>query len=159
MAFAEGGCDCGKIRFRMLDAPLVVHCCHCRWCQRETGTAFALNAVVEADRVQLLGEAPEPVEMPSASGKGQTILRCPACRVAVWGHYHIGPGPKANFIRVGTLEDPNVCPPDVHIYTDSKQSWIVIPEGVDQFPGFYSGRDIPRIYGEDGAARWKALRG
>ena len=156
-AGSEGGCACGKVRYRLLDAPFVVHCCHCKWCQRETGSAFALNAVIEAANVELLGEAPEPVKMPSASGKGQTILRCPSCKVAVWSHYHVGPGPKANFIRVGTLDNSECCPPDVHIYTESKQGWVVIPEGAEQYPGFYPGRDIPRLYGPEGAARMKAL--
>lgn len=158
-AFAEGGCDCRKVRYRLHDEPLVVHCCHCRWCQRETGTAFALNAVIEADRVELLGEAPERIDTPSNSGKGQTILRCPSCKLAVWSHYHVGPGDRASFIRVGTLDDPTLCPPDVHIYTDSRLPWVIIPEDAERFPGFYSGKDIPRLYGETGAARWKALRG
>jgi hypothetical protein len=157
MAFAEGGCDCGKVRYRLNRRPFVVHCCHCRWCQRESGSAFALNAVVEASEVELLGEAPERIDNPSNSGKGQTFLRCPHCKVAVWSHYHIGPGDKAMFIRVGTLDDPDLLPPDVHIYTASKQPWMTLPEGAEQFEAFYSGKDMPRLYGEDGAVRYKAL--
>jgi hypothetical protein len=84
-------------------------------------------------------------------------LRCPRCKVAVWSHYHIGPGDKASFIRVGTLDDPGLLPPDVHIYTASKQAWVTIPEGAKRFPGFYAGKDIVRIYGEDGAARYRVL--
>ena len=155
----EGRCDCGKVRYRLLAEPIVVHCCHCRWCQRETGSAFALNAVIEADRVELLGAAPERVELPSASGKGQSVMRCPQCRLALWSHYHVGPGDRASFIRVGTLDEPDLCPPDVHIYTASKQPWVVLPEGAEQHEAFYPGRDVPRIYGEAKAARMKALRG
>lgn len=154
----EGGCDCGLVRYRMRGRPYVVHCCHCRWCQRESGTAFALNAVIESERVEILGEAPERVDTPSASGKGQAIFRCPACRVAVWSHY-AGAGEKSRFVRVGTLDDPDSCPPDVHIYTSTKQPWVILPEGVKRFEGFYSGKDIPAIYGEEGAARWAKLRG
>jgi hypothetical protein len=157
-AFGEGGCDCRKVRYRLLEAPYVVHCCHCSWCQRESGSAFALNAVIEADRVELLGEPPQRIDTPSASGKGQAIFRCPHCNVAVWSHY-AGVGPRANFIRVGTLDDPATCSPDVHIFTADKQPWVVIPEGAEQFTMFYSGKDVVRIYGVDGAARWKALRG
>lgn len=153
----EGGCDCGKVCYRLMDRPFVVHCCHCRWCQRESGSAFALNAVIETDRVELLGDMPERIDIPSASGRGQAILRCPSCKVAVWSHYG-GAGDKASFIRVGTLENPDRCPPDVHIYTDSKQPWVVLAPGTPQFPEFYSGRDVVAIYGEAGAARWKALR-
>ena len=154
----EGGCTCRKVRYRLTSEPIVVHCCHCRWCQRETGTAFALNAVIEADRVELLGEAPERIDTPSQSGAGQAIFRCPTCKVAVWSHYG-GAGEAASFIRVGTLDDPDSCPPDVHIFTASKQPWVVLPEGAEAFEIFYSGPDVMRLYGNEGAARWKALRG
>lgn len=154
----EGGCACGQVRYRLASDPIVVHCCHCRWCQRESGTAFALNAVIEADRVELLKGTPERIDTPSASGKGQAVFRCPACKVAVWSHY-AGAGDKANFIRVGTLDSPDACPPDVHIFAASKQPWMALPDGAESYPVFYSGKDVLRIYGEDGAARWKALRG
>lgn len=153
----EGGCTCGKVRYRLTGEPIVVHCCHCRWCQRESGSAFALNAVIEAERVELLGEPPERIGTPSASGKGQAVFRCPECKVAVWSHY-AGAGSKAAFIRVGTLDDPDACPPDVHIFTESKQPWVVLPDAAKQFAIFHSGKDVLRIYGDDGAARWKALR-
>lgn len=154
----EGGCDCGKVRYRLTSAPIVVHCCHCRWCQRESGASFALNAVIEADRVVPLGEPPERVVNPSASGRGQPIFRCPDCRVAVWSHYG-NAGDKANFIRVGTLDNPDACPPDVHIFTQSKQPWVVIPAGAEAYEVFYAGPDAARIYGEQGLARWRTLVG
>src|SRR5262249_19018848 len=121
----EGGCDCRHVRYRMTSAPLIVHCCHCRWCQRESGASFALNAMIESDRVQLLGQEPELIDTPSASGKGQKIARCPRCRVAVWSHY-AGGGPIFRFVRVGTLDNPDLLPPDVHIFTSSKQPWVVL---------------------------------
>lgn len=154
----QGGCGCGKVRYALRDAPIVVHCCHCRWCQRESGSAFALNAVIEADRVELLSGAPERIDTPSESGRGQPILRCPECKVALWSHY-AGAGEAASFIRVGTLDDPDACPPDVHIFTRSKQPWVVLPEDAEAFEVFYSGEDVPRLYGAEGAARWRALRG
>lgn len=154
----EGGCSCGAVRYRLLSEPIVVHCCHCSWCQRESGAAFALNAVIESDRVEQLGEPPQRIETPSASGKGQAVLRCPACRVAVLSHY-AGAGDKAAFVRVGTLDEPGAYPPDVHIFTESKQAWVALPGGAEQFAVFYTGKDVVRLYGEDGAARWKALRG
>jgi hypothetical protein len=157
MATHEGGCACGEVRYRLGSEPIVVHCCHCRWCQRESGTAFALNAVIEAERVELVSGQPERIDTPSASGKGQPVFRCPTCKVALWSHY-AGAGDKADFIRVGTLDDANTFPPDVHIFTESKQPWVVLPEGAEQFPIFYSGKDVMRIYGEDGAERWRALK-
>lgn len=132
----EGGCDCRKVRYRMMTPPLFVHCCHCRWCQRETGSAFVLNALIEADRVELLQGTPDVVLTPSASGKGQKIARCPLCRIALWSNY-AGAGDRLRFVRVGTLDDPDRLPPDIHIYTASKQPWVVLPEGALVFEGYY----------------------
>lgn len=132
----DGGCDCLHIRYRMTTAPLFVHCCHCRWCQRETGASFALNAVIEADRVLELGAVPEIVDTPSQSGKGQKIARCPRCRIAVWSNYG-GAGPVVKFIRVGTLDNPDQLSPDIHIFTQSKQPWVVIPDSTPAVPAFY----------------------
>lgn len=122
----EGGCTCRAVRYRMTPPPLFVHCCHCRWCQRETGASFALNALIEADRVIHLAAEPELVATPSQSGKGQQIARCPRCRVAVWSNY-AGLGAALRFVRVGTLDHPDRLPPDIHIFTESKQPWVVLP--------------------------------
>lgn len=124
------------IRYRLETAPLFVHCCHCRWCQRESGASFALNAMIESDRVSLVGAAPELVHTPSASGKGQHIARCPVCRIALWSHY-AGAGPVVSFVRVGTLDNPDMLPPDVHIFTASKQPWVILPESVPAVPEYY----------------------
>ena len=132
----EGGCACGAVRYRMTSRPLFVHCCHCRWCQRETGSAFVLNAMIEADRVQVLKGQPQAVMTPSNSGKGQKITRCPDCKVALWSNYARA-GDALHFLRVGTLDDPDRVPPDIHIFTDSKQPWLILPEGTPAYPGFY----------------------
>jgi hypothetical protein len=132
----EGRCTCGQVRYRMTSKPLFVHCCHCRWCQRETGTAFALNALIESDRVELLAGAPESVDIPSNSGKGQKVARCPSCRIALWSNYG-GGGDKLRFIRVGTLLDPDRLPPDIHIYTQSKQPWVVLLPGAVAVDAYY----------------------
>jgi hypothetical protein len=133
---AEGGCDCKLIRYRLESTPIFVHCCHCRWCQRETGASFALNAMIEADRVTHLGAEPELVDTPSASGLGQKIARCPQCRIAVWSHY-AGCGPVIKFVRVGTLDNPDLLPPDVHIFTASKQPWVTLPDNTPAFEEYY----------------------
>jgi len=132
----EGGCDCKAVRYRMESAPIIVHCCHCRWCQRETGASFALNAMIEADRVTNIGLEPEVVDTPSESGRGQMIARCPTCRVAVWSNY-AGSGPVLKFVRVGTLDDPDLLPPDIHIFTQSRQPWVVIPSDTPSVPEYY----------------------
>ena len=132
----EGGCDCRAVRYRMETPPLFVHCCHCRWCQRESGASFALNAMIEADRVSELGQMPQIVSTPSASGSGQLIARCATCKVALWSNY-AGAGPLVKFVRVGTLDNPDLLPPDIHIFTASKQPWIVLPQGTPAVPEYY----------------------
>ena len=130
---------CDDVRYTMTSEPLFVHCCHCRWCQRETGTAFALNALIEADRVVLTRGSPEAVQTPSASGRGQKITRCPRCRVALWSNY-AGGGDAVRFVRVGTLDEPDRVPPDIHIYTSTKQPWVLLPAGTPAVPGYYDRR-------------------
>jgi hypothetical protein len=134
--------------------PLFVHCCHCRWCQRESGSAFALNAMIETDRIALLAQPPELVDTPSASGKGQKIARCPRCRVAVWSHY-AGAGTAVAFVRVGTLDQPDRLPPDIHIFTASKQPWVVIPPGATAVPEYY---DLQQHWPAESIERRTALR-
>ncbi|GAA4857013.1 GFA family protein [Luteimonas vadosa] len=135
----DGGCTCRAVRYRLRSAPLVVHCCHCRWCQRETGSAFAINAMIETGRVERLQGEVETVPVPSESGKGQRIARCPDCRIALWSHYP-GGGPEIAFVRVGTLDDPDALPPDIHIHVGSRQPWVALPEGARAFDAFYDPR-------------------
>jgi hypothetical protein len=133
---SDGGCSCRFVRYSMITKPLFVHCCHCRWCQRETGASFALNALIEADRVQLLEGEVEVVNTPSNSGKGQKISRCPMCRIALWSNYG-RTGDNVRFVRVGTLDEPDRFPPDIHIYTASKQPWIVLPPNTPAVAEYY----------------------
>lgn len=138
----EGGCTCRALRYRMHGAPMIVHACHCTWCQRETGTVFALNAVIEADRIELLEGEVEVVDTPSESGRGQKIARCPRCRVALWSNYPTG-GPGIRFVRIGTLDQPARFPPDAHIYAASKQPWLVLPaDGAPVFGAFYDPKAV-----------------
>jgi hypothetical protein len=138
---SDGGCTCRAVRYRMAGPPLIVHCCHCRWCQRESGAAFAQNAMIESDRITLLQGQVEVVPTPSASGRGQRISRCPECRIAVWSNY-AGSGEVLRFVRVGTLDEPDRFPPDVHIFTASKQPWVPLPPGVPAVSEYYKASDV-----------------
>ena len=149
----EGGCDCRFVRYRMTDRPLFVHCCHCRWCQRESGASFALNAMIEADRVELLSGEPAAVLTPSQSGRGQRISRCPKCQLALWSNYG-GGGDLVRFLRVGTLDDPDSFPPNVHIFTASKQPWVVLPPGTPAVEEYY---DYKALWPRESIERREAL--
>ena len=150
----DGGCTCRQVRYRLSGTPLIVHACHCRWCQRETGTAFALNALYEANRVTHLAGEPDLVVTPSQSGKSQRIARCPACRVAVWSNYPQA-GPAVRFVRVGTLDEPDRLPPDIHIFTSSKQPWLALPPGAKTVPEFY---DPASTWSAESLERWSLIR-
>src|ERR1700722_4731233 len=132
----EGGCTCRHVRYRMTSKPLFVHCCHCTWCQRETGAAFALNAMIETDRLTLLQGDITVIDTPSNSGKGQRISRCPKCAIAVWSNYS-GAGEAISFVRVGTLDEPARLPPDIHIFTATKQPWLTLPAGAPAVMEYY----------------------
>lgn len=153
--FAAGGCARKKVHY-LLMAPFLTHCRHCSWRQRETGSAFALNAMIETSRLKVEGAAPDLGLTPSASGKGQKIARCPACRVAVWSHYATL-GAKLAFIRVGTLDDPSLAPPDVHIFTSTKQPWVILTAGAKAYAEFYSAADRERMMGPERFQRRAAL--
>ena len=143
--FFDGGCACGHVRYRMKSRPLIVHCCHCSWCQRQNGSAFAVNALVEADRVHLLQGDVVDIEVPSPSGKNQKISRCPKCQIAVWSYYLVfygGIGDLVRFVRVGTLDEPGRLPPDVHIYTSSKQPWLPLPPDSLAVEEYYVTQDL-----------------
>ena len=149
----EGGCTCRAVRYRFAVQPMFVNCCHCRWCQRESGSAFAVNAMVETERLEIVAGTPETVDTPSNSGKGQQIVRCPTCRVALWSHY-AGAGTKIAFVRVGTLDEPDRLPPDIHIFTASKQPWVVLPPDKPAMEEYY---DREKYWPAESLARRRAI--
>ena len=153
---ASGHCTCSAVSYRIEVAPIIVHACHCRWCQRESGTAFALNALIERDRLQLKqGEdALEEIATPSASGKGQRIVRCRHCKVALWSHYP-GGGAAVAFLRIGTLDTPDAFPPDVHIFTSTKQTWFELPADAAAYAEFY---DPEMVWNDTQRARYHAAK-
>jgi hypothetical protein len=139
MSVREGGCSCGAVRYRLASEPMFVHCCHCLNCQRQTGSAFVINLLIEADRVELLAAEPEAVDVPRDDGSAQRIYRCPDCRVAVFSEYG---GPAVKFVRGGTLDQPASVAPDVHIYTRSKLPWVTLPESVPAFEVYYDSKTL-----------------
>jgi hypothetical protein len=135
----EGGCACGAVRYRLTSDPLFTHCCHCLNCQRQTGSAFVINLLIEADRVQMLAEEAEPVDVPRDDGSAQTIWRCPTCQVAVFSQYT---RPEVRFVRGGTLDEPSSVEPDVHIFTKSKLPWVTLPDSVPAFDVYYDTKQL-----------------
>lgn len=147
-----GSCGCGQVKYCMTSSPMVVHCCHCKECQRQTGAAFVLNAIIEADRVRWEGDTTEHT-FATPSGKGQVITRCAACGTAVFSSYLVRLG-KLKYISVGTLDNPAECPPDVQIFTSSKQPWVPLSTEIPSFEGFYKFDDL---WPPDALARMDSL--
>jgi hypothetical protein len=135
----EGGCACGAVRYALTSEPLVVHCCHCRNCQRQTGSAFVINLLIEADQVELLAGEPRPVDVARDDGSTQRIRRCPECQVAVFSDYG---WPEILFVRAGTLDDPSAVTPDVHIFARSKVPWLTLPESARVYEEYYDSREV-----------------
>ncbi len=152
MARPEGGCACGTLRSVLKSAPMFVHCCPCRDCQRQTGSAFVINALIETDRIELISGGVEPSAMPTDSGRPHEIYRCSQCGTAVWSDY--GKRPGLRFVRVGTLDDPSGLSPDVHIYTRSKLPWVGLPDPVPVFEESY---DINALWPAESLQRRSAV--
>jgi hypothetical protein len=148
----EGGCSCGAVRYRLMSEPLFVRCCHCLNCQRQTGSAFVINMLIETDRVELLAGEPVPVEVPRDDGSTQRIWRCATCQVALFSRYTYD---EVRFVRAGTLDEPSAVAPDVHIYTRSKLPWVQLPEGVPAVEAFY---DLQALWPAASLERLAALK-
>ena len=148
----EGGCACGAVRYRLASEPLFVHCCHCLNCQRQTGSAFVINLLIETDRVHVLAGEPQPVDVPRDDGSRQRIFRCPTCQVAVFSQYTY---PEVRFVRGGTLDDPRGVTPDVHIFTKSKVDWVTLPDSVPAFEVYY---DLGKLWPPASLERLEAIR-
>jgi len=131
----EGGCSCGAVRYRLTTAPMIVHCCHCRMCQRQRGSAFAVNALIEADRVEVLAATPARRSLPTESGRPLDDYVCADCGVSVWSDY--GRREVMLFVRTGTLDDPDALAPDIHIFTRSKQPWVVLAPDARAYDIYY----------------------
>jgi hypothetical protein len=147
----EGGCACGEVRYRLASEPLFVHCCHCLNCQRQTGSAFVVNVLIETDRVELLAGDPQSVEVPRDDGSTQRIFRCPDCQVALFSNYS---DPGVRFVRGGTLDEPTGISPDVHIYTRSKVDWVTLPDSTPAFDVYY---DSKKLWPADSLERLQAV--
>ncbi|HEY1317403.1 MAG TPA: GFA family protein [Gaiella sp.] len=147
----EGGCSCGEVRYRLATDPMFTHCCHCLNCQRQTGGAFVINLLIEADRVEVTAGEPQAVDVPRDDGSKQRISRCPSCQVAVFSEYT---RPEVRFVRAGTLDDPSTVAPDVHIFTRSKLPWVTLPDAVPAFDVYYDSRTL---WPAESLARLKAV--
>jgi hypothetical protein len=152
--FQEGGCSCAAVRYQLLSPPMFVNCCHCTLCQKQTGGAFVINAIIETSRIQLLKGQPVAVSMLTESGRPHDIYRCPSCQIAVWSDY--GRRPALRFVRASTLDEPHRVVPDAHIYVRSKVPWLTLPANARQFSEYC---DMDKEWSAESLARRQAILG
>lgn len=151
---SDGGCACGLVRYRMHEAPMFVHACHCTRCQRETGSPFAHHAMIEFSAFSVLAGQPEFVLVPTDSGNKHWVARCPDCRTAMWNE-HGSRKAITRYVRVGTLDDPTAFPPLAHIFVRSKQPWLTLDDGAPQHAGYY---DAAKTWPKESLARYAAAK-
>lgn len=150
----SGGCACGAVRYRLTSAPMFVHCCHCTDCQRQVGSAFVINALIETDRIAVQSGQVAPSRMPTDSGRVHDVYRCTACGTAMWSDY--GGRPSLRFVRATTQDRRDALAPDVHIFTRSKLPWVALPPNVPAYAVYY---DMPSLWPADSLARRRAILG
>ena len=151
--FQEGGCSCASVRYQLMSPPMFVNCCHCTLCQKKTGGAFVINALIETSRIRLLKGEPVAVSMPTESGRHHSIYRCPSCQIAVWSDY--GGRVSLRFVRVSTLDEPHRVVPDAHIFVRSKVPWVTLAANARQFPVYY---DMATEWPAESLARMEAMK-
>lgn len=150
----EGGCACGAVRYRLSSGPMFTQCCHCTDCQRQVGSAFVINALIETDRIEVQSGEIKPTAMPTDSGRPHLVYRCVACGTTLWSDY--GDRKVMSFLRATTLDDRGALPPDAHIFTRSKLPWVRLPDGVRAFEVYY---DMKQEWPAESQARRAALLG
>lgn len=149
----EGGCACGAVRYKLTNTPLIVHACHCRDCQRLTGTAFATDIWIESRCVETNSGKLSSCRLAGGSGQPHDVFFCERCGTTVWSRYH--PVPWALFVRAGTLDNPDAVQPDLHIFTRSKAPWLQLPEGARTFDTFYQ---LDEVWPPDSLERRRVAR-
>lgn len=150
----EGGCACGAIRYRLTNTPMIVHACHCRDCQKQTGGAFVINLWIERKFVEASGDKPVAFRVPpGSSGQPHDVFRCGRCGTALWSKYHAAPGDTV-LLRAGTLDTPEAIKPDVHIFTRSQVPWLELPKSARVFPAFYK---FDEVWSPESLERWRQL--
>jgi len=146
-----GGCKCGKVRFRLESAPIITHCCHCRGCQKQSGSAFRINVMIETDRLAILEGEPRPFQ----GDDGQNEMQCPSCEFCIWA-YHRHFGDAIAFIGVGVLDEGERLPPEAHFFIRSKHPWIVLPPDI---PAFQELGDTGKVGARERVMAVLAVRG
>jgi hypothetical protein len=130
MADAVGGCLCGAVRYVCSGAPAMTGACHCRDCQRASGSAFATLMIFPRDAVRVSGEV-ATYEHKGDSGGMVHRRFCPKCGVHVVVEYDVTP--QFVVVMAGTLDDPSLIRPQWNIYTESKQPWVELSPAMKVF--------------------------
>lgn len=126
----EGGCNCGQIRYTINSDPVVAQC-HCRNCQRQSGSAFSVNLMVKADSVTTTGTLTTYEDRDTHSGNPVYRRFCAICGSPIFSDLAAGNG--MTIVKAGTLDEPGSFAPAVSVWTASKWPWVTLPEAQHRF--------------------------
>ena len=147
-----GRCACGRVSYKIKEDPLFTYACHCKDCQRTTGSAFVVHLILAERDFEIEGDT-RSATVPSGSGAGCDLHYCAECGIYVWCRYLYHQVPVLA-VRGGTLDDTNAVRPQAHIFTRNMQSWFRLPEGV---PSFKNGIDRNEAWSADSLKKYNAL--
>ncbi len=124
-----GGCQCGRVRYRLVGEPLFLSVCHCKECQRQSGSAFGMSMLVPEANLTVEGTL-KSFERSSESGRPVRCHFCPECGTRIYHAISYAAG--AVNLKPGTLDDTSWLEPRLQAWTRSKQPWVALPEGLLQ---------------------------
>lgn len=128
-----GGCQCGNIRYTLKAPPLTLYCCHCTECQRQSSSAFGMSMRVGLADVEVIGKMARHTRSKTESGSALVCEFCPSCGVRL---FHRREAYEADLsLKAGSLDDTSWLVPAGHIWTGSKQKWVVIAQGELSYAG------------------------
>lgn len=144
MATHEGGCLCGSVRYAVSGHPVRVTVCHCRFCQKATGSAYMVEPIFASGSLAVLSGSPRTYDHVSAgSGKLVGVHFCPACGTRLWLGFERFP--DAVGVYAGTFDDPcwfPIGPENArHIFLGSARPDTIIPPGLPTFTGHATAND------------------
>ena len=128
----EGGCSCGAVRYRVASTPMRTSVCHCRFCQRRTGSAFGIGIFFRDEDVEFLrGELKTYEHRSDETHRWLRMQFCAICGNTISWTVEALPGVRA--IAGGSLDDPDWLELNRHVWLRSAQRWVPVPQGVERF--------------------------
>ena len=138
----SGRCSCGEVIYSIFDIPIFTHACHCSLCQRYTASAFVVHSAIETNNFSLVSGKLIDTPGPSGSGSMHRVYRCNTCFDQIYSHYNFVENNGVLILKTTTLDNPNIFPPQAHIFLKNKLDWVKIDQDTPKFKGMYKREDV-----------------